>query len=71
MTIAKGWNYMWGWRFFLKFLKCIFEMFMILIYEKRSLAEVWLIHAEQMPLYSFIILSKKGDSNTGVLLWNL
>ena len=28
------------------------------IYEKKS-AEVWLIHAEQMSLYNFIILREK------------
>ena len=41
------------------------------ICEKKFLAEVWLFHAEQMPLYNFIILRKKRDSNTGVFLWNL
>ena len=41
------------------------------IYEKNILAEVRLIHAEQMSLYNFIILSKKRDFNTGVFLWNL
>ena len=29
------------------------------IYEKKISAEVRLIHAEQMPLYNFIILRKK------------
>ena len=29
------------------------------IYEKKILAEVLLIHAEQMSLYNFIILRKK------------
>ena len=41
------------------------------IYEKKKLAEVWLICAEQMSLYNFIILKKKRDLNTGVFLWNL
>ena len=26
---------------------------------KKFLAEVWLIHVEQMPLYNFVILRKK------------
>ena len=30
------------------------------IYEKKVLAKVQLIHAEQMPLYNFVILKKKG-----------
>ena len=29
------------------------------VYEKKISAEVRLIHAEQMPLYNFIILRKK------------
>ena len=29
------------------------------IWEKKISAEVWLIHAEQMSLYNFIILRKK------------
>ena len=33
---------------------------MTLIYQKKILAEVRLIHAKQMPLYNFIILSKKA-----------
>ena len=32
---------------------------MMSIYEKKVSAEVRLIHAEQMPLYNFIILTKK------------
>ena len=44
---------------------------MMSIHEKKFLAEVRLIHAEQMPLYNFIILRKKRDSNAGVFLWNL
>ena len=32
---------------------------MTLIYQKKILAEVRLIQAEQMPLYNFIILRKK------------
>ena len=38
---------------------CIFEMFMTSFYEKKISAEARLIHAEQMPLYNFIILRKK------------
>ena len=38
---------------------CIFEMFMTPFYEKKISAEARLIHAEQMPLYNFIILRKK------------
>ena len=44
---------------------------MTLIYQKKISAEVQLIHAEHMPLYNFIILRKKRDSNTGVFLQNL
>ena len=35
---------------------CIFETFMTSICEGKIPAEVWLIHAEQMSLYNFIIL---------------
>ena len=45
-------------------------MFMRSIYEEKILAEVWLIHAEQVPLYNFIVL-RTIDSKTGVFLWNL
>ena len=41
------------------------------IYEEKVSAKVWLIHAEQMSLYNFIILRKKRDSNTCVVQWNL
>ena len=34
------------------------------IYEENVWAKVRHIHAEQMPLYNFIILRKKRDSNT-------
>ena len=37
---------------------------------KKKSAEVPLIHAEQMPLYNFVILREKRDSNTDVFLWN-
>ena len=33
---------------------------MMSLYEKKNLAEVPLIHAEQMSLYNFIILRKKA-----------
>ena len=35
------------------------------IYEKKILAEVRLVHAEQMSFKEKIILRKKRDSNTG------
>ena len=35
------------------------------IYEKKKLAEVRLIHAEQMPLYNSIILGKKQWTQRG------
>ena len=41
------------------------------IYDKKNLAEVLLLHVEQMFLYNFIILRKTRDSNTVVFLWNL
>ena len=49
------------------------------IQEKKILAELWLIHAEQMSFYNFIILKKKQwpatfskrHSSTGAFLWNL
>ena len=38
----------------------IFETFLTSICEKKNFsAEVRLIHAEQMPLYNFIVLRKK------------
>ena len=40
-----------------------FELFLTSLYEKKNKkkqAEVWLIHAEQMSLYNFIILRKKA-----------
>ena len=30
------------------------------ICEKKISAEVWLIHAEQMPLYNFIVVRKSN-----------
>ena len=36
----------------------IFETFVTSIFEKKISVEVWLIHAEQMSLYNFIILRK-------------
>ena len=39
--------------------KCIFEIFMMSIYEKTFLAKGCLIHPEQMSLHNFIILRKK------------
>ena len=32
---------------------------MMSTYKKKNSAEVWLIHAEQMSLYNFVILRKK------------
>ena len=34
------------------------------VFEKTILAELWLIHAEQMSLYNFIILKKKQWTQT-------
>ena len=40
----------------------IFETFMTSICQKKNLAEVRLIHAEQMSLYNFIVLRKKHQT---------
>ena len=39
---------------------CIFETFMTSICERKKLAKVRLIHAEQISLYNFIILRKNN-----------
>ena len=39
---------------------CVFETFMTSVCEKKDSAEVWLIHAEQMSLYNFIVLRKNN-----------
>ena len=35
---------------------------MMSVCEKKILAEVWLIHEEQISLYNFIVLIKKIDT---------
>ena len=47
---------------------CIFETYMTSICEKKILAEVWLIHAEQISSYNFIVLRKKQLTQFRVFL---
>ena len=42
---------------------CIFETFMTSICEKKILAEVRLVHAEQISLYNFIVLRKNNRNS--------